>query len=71
MSRFPDTAAGWAALIGLVIAVFGIEHLAVRWGWLKPEKELNPGWAFARSRMITVAVCAGVLLIYFFVFDRT
>jgi hypothetical protein len=42
-------------LLAFTAALIGPERLAVRLGWLKPEKEVSPGWEYARFRVPTLA----------------
>ncbi|MEG9225464.1 hypothetical protein [Aeromicrobium sp. Sec7.5] len=51
-----------AALFGCVVIASGM----LRWsGVMKPDDEVNPGWAYLRLRLIMVGVFALAVAFYF------
>jgi hypothetical protein len=64
-SNLPSSPLAWVVAIALVVALVCAENLFTRWGYWKPEKEVSPGWAYARFRLLMIGVLVGGFLIYY------
>lgn len=43
--------------VALFALVWLVERVFLRNKWMKPDEDVNPGWAYARWRLLLVAVC--------------